>query len=179
MQSLKDKVIVITGSTGGLGNGVAEACLEEGAKLALMDVNEETLAQQMSVLGNIHNVRSWVVDVRNMESLQQAMDEAAAYFGGIDIVFANAGITAFAPMETMQPDVFERVIDINLTGVWRTFHAAIPHIKKSKGYLLATASMASCNCWTALGGALLHPPTDAAHLAAAAHRCCTSMLQVP
>ncbi|MAK91606.1 MAG: short-chain dehydrogenase [Oleibacter sp.] len=143
MQSLKDKVIVITGSTGGLGNGVAEACLEEGAKLALMDVNEETLAQQMSVLGNIHNVRSWVVDVRNMESLQQAMDEAAAYFGGIDIVFANAGITAFAPMETMQPDVFERVIDINLTGVWRTFHAAIPHIKKSKGYLLATASMAS------------------------------------
>ena len=142
-QSLKDKVIVITGSTGGLGGGVAAACLAQGAKLALMDVSGEQVQAQAAAMGSPEQVRGWTVDVRDMASVQQAMDEAAAHFGQLDIVLANAGITAFAPMESMQPDVYERVIDINLNGVWRTFHAAVPHIKKSRGYLLATASMAS------------------------------------
>lgn len=142
-QSLKDKVVVITGSTGGLGGGVAAACLAEGAKLALMDVNAAQVQAQAAAMGSPERVRGWAVDVRDMASVQQAMDEAAAHFGQLDIVLANAGITAFAPMESMQPEVFERVIDINLNGVWRTFHAAVPHIKKSRGYLLATASMAS------------------------------------
>ena len=141
--NLKDKVIVITGSTGGLGSGVAEACLAQGAKLALMDIDAGRVTTQASALGAQDEVRAWQVDVRDMQSIETAMNEAAEHFGRLDIVFANTGITAFAPMESMQPEVFERVIDINLNGVWRTFHAAIPHIKQSRGYLLATASMAS------------------------------------
>lgn len=143
LTTLNNKVVVITGSTGGLGSGVAEACMAEGAKLALMDIDAASVAAQAESLGSADKVRAWQVDVRNMASVQKAMDEAAAHFGGLDIVFANAGITAFAPLETLQPDVYERVIDINLNGVWRTFHAAAPYVKQSRGYLLATASMAS------------------------------------
>ena len=109
--NLKDKVIVITGSTGGLGSGVAEACLAQGAKLALMDIDAGRVTTQASALGAQDEVRAWQVDVRDMQSIETAMNEAAEHFGRLDIVFANAGITAFAPMESMQPEVFERVID--------------------------------------------------------------------
>lgn len=142
-RSLKDKVVVITGSTGGLGGGVAAACLAEGAKLALMDISEKGVQAQAASMADESRVRAWQVDVRDMVSIQKAMDEAAAHFGQLDIIFANAGITAFAPMETIEPEVYERVIDINLNGVWRTFHAAAPYVKLTKGYMLATASMAS------------------------------------
>ncbi|MFD4353320.1 SDR family NAD(P)-dependent oxidoreductase [Nocardia sp. NPDC058518] len=84
--------------------------------------------------------RGWTADVG---SLQQATDAAAAHFGRIDVVIANAGIGTMAPLSTLDPAAFERVIDINLTGVWRTFRAALPYVKAQKGYLLAVSSMAA------------------------------------
>ncbi|MFQ2879722.1 SDR family NAD(P)-dependent oxidoreductase [Mycobacterium sp. TY814] len=90
-----------------------------------------------------HGVAGFVADVRDLSSLQTAIDAAAAHFGRIDIVVANAGIDTVAPMATLEPASFERVIDINLTGVWRTFKAALPHVQKRHGYLLAISSMAA------------------------------------
>jgi len=77
-----------------------------------------------------------------MPKVQAAMNDAVEHFGRIDVVIANAGITTMAPMATLNPDAFERVIDINLTGVWRTFRAALPHVQIHHGYLLAISSMA-------------------------------------
>ncbi len=140
---LNDRVIVITGATGGLGLAAAQALRAKGAKLALFDLDQNALDRMVAELGGSEVAAGWVANVRSMESLKAAMDAAAAHFGGIDVVIAGAGIGIHGSLETMEPRDFDRVIDINLNGVWRTFHAAIPHVKARRGYLLAISSMAA------------------------------------
>ena len=77
------------------------------------------------------------------------MAEAADRLGGIDVVVANAGISSYGTVAQTSPDAFQRVVEINLTGAFRTVHAALPHVIDRRGYVLVVASMAS---FTALGG---------------------------
>jgi NAD(P)-dependent dehydrogenase (short-subunit alcohol dehydrogenase family) len=86
------------------------------------------------------------------------MDEAATHFGRIDIVIAGAGIDTMAPMATIHLPAYELVIDINLNGIWRTFRAALPHVQRYDGYLLAISSMA----------AFVHSPLQASYTASKA-----------
>jgi len=140
---LNNRVIVITGATGGLGLAAAQALRVKGAKLALFDLDQTALDRMVAELGGSDVTAGWVANVRSMESLTTAMNAAAVHFGGIDVVIAGAGIGIHGSLETMEPRDFDRVIDINLNGVWRTFHAAIPHVKARRGYLLAISSMAA------------------------------------
>lgn len=156
--SLNGRTVLITGSTGGLGAAVATELRARGANLALLDLNGEQAMAQAATLGSESVAYGWAVDVRKLESVQAAVDAAASHFGGIDVVIANAGITSMAPLESHDPALFERVIDINLNGVWRTFRAALPHIKQSKGYLLGVSSM----------GAFVHSPLQGPYVASKA-----------
>ncbi|HEX5359628.1 MAG TPA: SDR family NAD(P)-dependent oxidoreductase [Fluviicoccus sp.] len=150
--------IAITGSTGGLGSALAKALHAKGAKLALLDLDGAAAQQQAESLGGPGRAKGWAVNVRSMESLQQAIDAAAAHFGGLDLVIANAGITEMEALVNGSEAAFTRVIDINLNGVWRTFKAAIPHVQKRKGYLLAISSMA----------AFIHSPLQSSYAASKA-----------
>ncbi|MGB0211635.1 SDR family NAD(P)-dependent oxidoreductase [Algiphilus sp.] len=140
---LANAVVAITGASGELGRGLAWALSARGARLALMDLDEDTVTEQAQALGDPAHARGWSVDVRSMSALQNAMDAAAAHFGRIDVVIANAGVATLEPLAAQTPKSFERVIDINVNGVFRTFKAAHPHIAASRGHLLAIASMAS------------------------------------
>ncbi|NTV62807.1 MAG: SDR family NAD(P)-dependent oxidoreductase [Oscillochloris sp.] len=140
---LRNRVVVITGSSGGLGSGIAEAVRQKGARLALLDIDAEAVARQAASLGDPQQVRAWQADVRNYERLKTCMDEIAQHFGGIDVVIANAGIEVIEPLMTGDPAAFERVININLIGVWYTFRAAVAHVVARKGYLMAISSMAA------------------------------------
>lgn len=140
---LKDKVVLITGSTGGLGKAAVQALHAKGARLALLDLDLDAVKSQARALGSDDEAAGWVADVTSMESLEIALAEAARHFGRIDVVIANAGIGIVSTMEASDPTVFERSIDINLTGVWRTFRAALPYVEKTRGYLLAVSSMAA------------------------------------
>jgi len=155
---LDQRTILITGSTGGLGRVLASALRAKGAKLALLDINLEGAAAQARELGDPEFVQAWQADVRSLHSLEAAVAGARQHFGGIDVVIANAGIDVVAPMESIDPVVFERVIDINLNGVWRTFRAALPQVRERKGYLLAISSMA----------AFVHSPLQAHYTASKA-----------
>lgn len=155
---LQGRVIVITGSTGGLGQLLARALKNRGARLALLDMNAEKVAQQAQALGDAEVARGWQADVRDYAALERVMHEVAEHFGGIDVVVAGAGIGSMAPMSTLEPHAFEQVIDINLTGVWRTFRAALPYVKARRGYLLAVSSMA----------AFIHSPMQAPYTASKA-----------
>ncbi|HEX5276760.1 MAG TPA: SDR family NAD(P)-dependent oxidoreductase [Fluviicoccus sp.] len=150
--------IAITGSTGGLGSALAKALHAKGAKLALLDLDGAAAQQQATALGGPARAQGWTVNVRSMESLQLAMDAAAAHFGGLDLVIANAGITEMEALVNGSEAAFTRVIDINLNGVWRTFKAAIPHVQKRRGYLLAISSMA----------AFIHSPLQSSYAASKA-----------
>lgn len=155
---LTGRVVAITGSTGGLGSAVAKALADRGAKLALFDVNIAAASAQARALGGAEKAQAWAVDVCSMENLTSAMREAAEHFGRIDVVIANAGITAFEPLVSADPKRFDRVIDINLNGVWRTFRAAIPYVQETKGFLMGISSMA----------AFVHSPLQASYTASKA-----------
>lgn len=155
---LRDRVVAITGSTGGLGLAAAQALRAKGAKLALMDLDPAALAAQVMALGGPAVAFGQVTTVRSMESLSAAMEAAATHFGGIDVVIAGAGIGVPSAMETMDPREFDRAIDINLNGVWRAFRAALPQVKARRGYLLAISSMA----------AFIHSPLNAHYTASKA-----------
>ena len=155
---LTHRVVAVTGSTGGLGSAIATALRAKGARLALFDLDGDAVATQAASLGAADVARGWPINVRSMDSVQTAFDDAAAHFGGIDVVIANAGIEAVVPLEYMEPSRFDAIIDVNLNGVWRTFKAAQPHVRAREGYLLATSSMA----------AFVHSPLHAAYTASKA-----------
>ncbi|ABK13575.1 SDR family NAD(P)-dependent oxidoreductase [Burkholderia cepacia] len=155
---LANKVVAITGSTGGLGSALAEALHARGARLALFDLEADTLTAQTRSFGHPSDVLGWTADVRDFESLEAAMAKAAYHLGQIDVVIANAGIDTMAPMATIDPAAFDRVIDINLKGVWRTFRAGLPFVQQQRGYMLAISSMA----------AFVHSPLQASYTASKA-----------
>ncbi|MBT0566025.1 SDR family NAD(P)-dependent oxidoreductase [Williamsia sp. CHRR-6] len=150
---ISGRTVLLTGSTGGLGTAVATELRARGARLALLDLDEAAVEAQAIALGGPGVAHGFVVDVRSMDSITAAVDAAAEYFGGIDIVIANAGIEVTAPMEIATEESFERVIDINVLGVWRTFKAALPHVRAASGYLQAISSMA----------AFIHSPMHASY----------------
>lgn len=150
--------VLITGSTGGLGSALAKALHARGARLALLDLDAVAVERQALALGGSARAKGWPVDVRSMESVDEAVGAAAAHFGGLDVVIANAGISVIEPLATGSISNFERVVDINLSGVWRTFKAALPHVQARKGYLLAISSMA----------AFIHSPLHSSYTASKA-----------
>ena len=156
--TLKNKVVVITGSTGGLGSAAAQALRDKGARLALLDLDLDAVQAQALALGSKAEAIGLKADVTSLDSLEQALSEAAVHFGQLDIVIANAGVGMTSPMANTDPEAFERHIDINLIGVWRTFRAALPYVEKTQGYLLAVSSMA----------AFVHSPLNTHYTAAKA-----------
>jgi NAD(P)-dependent dehydrogenase (short-subunit alcohol dehydrogenase family) len=155
---LSGRTVAITGSTGGLGSAVATALRDRGANVVLLDRDPVALAAQSEVLGGPSVALPITVDVQDLSSLETAMLEATDHFGRLDVVIANAGIDTVGPMSTLDPSAFERVIDINLTGVWRTFRAALPYVEQQRGYLMAISSMA----------AFVHSPLQASYTASKA-----------
>ncbi|GAB3276685.1 SDR family NAD(P)-dependent oxidoreductase [Kineosporia babensis] len=142
-QSLTGKVVAVVGSSGGLGTALARSLRARGARLALLDLDAGALERQSTDLAGPNLARGWPADVTDLAGLQNSMNAAAEHFGRIDVVVANAGVDSMAPLSTLDEDVYERVIDINLNGVWRTFRAALPHVQQRHGYLLAISSMAA------------------------------------
>jgi len=155
---LTDRTVVITGSTGGLGSALARALRDRGAHLAMLDLDPALVDAQADQLGGKDVAAGWTADVRDFASVQQALDDAADHFGSLDVVIANAGIGVMAPMSAMDPQEWEYVIDVNLHGVWRTFRAALPHVERTRGYLLAISSMA----------AFVHSPLNGPYVASKA-----------
>ena len=144
---LKDRVVLITGAARGIGAETARLLAARGARLALLDVDPVTLAAFAAELGAPHV--SFTADVTDQASLDAAVAGTAKALGGIDVVIANAGVASYGTVRQIDPAAFARTIDINLTGVFRTAQATIPHVIERKGYVLVVASLAS---FTPLGG---------------------------
>lgn len=135
------KVAVITGAARGIGESVARGYVAQGGRVALIGLEPERLASLARELGAV--AAWWEADVRDGDALRQAFDGAALHFGRIDHVLANAGIASYGTVRQIDEDAFDRVIDVNLGGVFRTMKYAIPHLERTGGYLLAIASIAS------------------------------------
>jgi len=141
MSKLSGKVVLITGGASGVGAATAAKLVERGAKVVLVDIDEARLREQEQRLGAA--ATSVVGDVLDLEAMEAAVAHGVKAFGGIDVVMANAGIASYGSIERVDPALFKRVIDINITGVFNTVRAALPQVIERRGYVLVVSSLAA------------------------------------
>jgi NAD(P)-dependent dehydrogenase (short-subunit alcohol dehydrogenase family) len=150
------RTVLITGAARGLGAETARRVAARGANVALVGLEPEELERVAAQCGS--NAAWFECDVTDTDALASAVAGAVERFGGIDAVMANAGIAPMGMVRSIDPAAFERTIEINLLGVWRTVRACLPHVIERRGYVLVIASMA----------APLHAPGMAAYAASKA-----------
>ena len=140
-RNLAGRRVVITGAARGIGEKVARVAAARGARLALIGLEPDRLRTLADDLGP--DASWWEADVRDGAALRSAIDGCAETMGGIDIVVANAGVVAYGTVRQMDAASFERVVDINLNGVFRTLKYATPHVERSRGHVMVVASAIS------------------------------------
>ena len=141
-QGIKDKVVVVTGASSGLGEASARRLAQHGAKLVLGARRLErlhALAEELS-LGNDAVVQT---DVTQYEQVKRLVDHAVQSHGRIDVIINNAGLMPFSPLERLKVQEWDRTIDVNLKGVLYGIAAALPHMKAQRsGHIINVSSVA-------------------------------------
>ncbi|HEX8123352.1 MAG TPA: SDR family oxidoreductase [Solirubrobacteraceae bacterium] len=150
------KVVLVTGAARGLGLEAARRLHALGASVALVGLEPSELERRAAELGE----RAWwyEADVTSMEAMEAAVAGTVERFGGLDVVIANAGVAPNGTVASVDPAAFDRTIEVNLLGVWRTVRAALPHVVARRGYVLLISS----------ASALVHTPMMAAYTASKA-----------
>jgi NAD(P)-dependent dehydrogenase (short-subunit alcohol dehydrogenase family) len=141
---ISGKAAVVTGGGSGIGMGLCKELARQGASVVVADIILEN-ARKVADAINATNGRAVAIqcDVTDRLSVKAMKEEAAAAFGTIQLVFANAGATSFDPLVEMSDDDVDWIIDVNLMGVIRTTRAFLPDmIAAGGGHVCATASMA-------------------------------------
>ncbi|ETT26748.1 3-oxoacyl-[acyl-carrier protein] reductase [Rhodococcus aetherivorans] len=157
MGQLEDKVAFITGAARGQGRSHAVRLAQEGADIIAVDLcaQVDTVGYPLATADDLaetvrqvealdRRIIAGQADVRDSAALKSAVDEGVAQLGRLDIVLANAGIASFAPVEDLTDEMWDDMIDINLTGVFKTVRAAVPHLKANDdgGAIVLTSSTA-------------------------------------
>ncbi|WP_421384118.1 3-oxoacyl-ACP reductase FabG [Bacillus salacetis] len=139
---LKDKTAVITGSANGIGLAAARKFVQEGCKVVMADYDEgKGAAEAKKLVEEGGDAVFYQVDIADRESVNSLAERVAQEFGGIDILVNNAGITRDGMMAKLSEEDFQRVLDVNLTGVFHCTQAFLPALLSSgKGKIINTAS---------------------------------------
>jgi NAD(P)-dependent dehydrogenase (short-subunit alcohol dehydrogenase family) len=137
---LNGKVVMITGPARGIGRELARRLHARGARPVLVGLEPDRLEALSAELGG---APFFECDVTSWDDLDRAVASTLETTGRIDVVVANAGINHVGTVETIDRDAFERVIEVDLLGVWRTVRAALPHVIESRGYVLCIGSIYS------------------------------------
>jgi NAD(P)-dependent dehydrogenase (short-subunit alcohol dehydrogenase family) len=147
---LRGKTVFITGAARGIGAESARALAARGANVALVGLEPDELRRVAKRCGP--SAAWFECDVTDWDALQHAAADTARQFGGIDVVIANAGIAPQGLARSIDPRAFERTLEVNLLGVWRTVRTCLPHVIERQGYVLVISSLAA-----ALHGAGMAP----------------------
>lgn len=145
---LKDRIAIITGAASGIGKASALLFSEEGAKVVIADLNEQAGNEVVQLIKNNGGEALFVkADVSSEEDIKNVIEQTVEKFGGIDILYNNAGIVQQErPFEEMTTEEFKKIMDINLFGPYYGSKYALPYLEKSKhAVILTTASVASFN----------------------------------
>ena len=144
---LKDKVAIITGGSRGIGFATADAFLREGATVILTASSQSSADQAVAKLKEKHpqaTVAGISPDLSNLQSVRNAFISATTQYGCVDILVNNAGVSESTPFMEYTEETFDRVMDLNVKGVFNATRAASEcMIARGKGVILSTSSMVS------------------------------------
>jgi 3-oxoacyl-[acyl-carrier protein] reductase len=139
-----DEVAIVTGAGRGIGAATARKLFAEGCRVALLDVDEATAsACALSIDPTGNRTLALSCDVGNKDSVAQAVRRAIAHYGTVDILVNNAGITSDAMFHKMSLEQWQKVIDVNLTGVFLMSGAVVPVMREKKSGRIVNISSTS------------------------------------
>jgi len=143
-EGIKDKVVVVTGASSGLGEATARLLSAQGATVVLGARRAdrlESLAKQLERHGG--KALAVTTDVTRREQVKALVDSAVQTYGRIDVMINNAGLMPQAPLERLKVDEWDRMIDVNIKGVLYGIAAALPHMQRQKaGHFINVSSVA-------------------------------------
>jgi NAD(P)-dependent dehydrogenase (short-subunit alcohol dehydrogenase family) len=138
MGLLDGRIAVVTGGGSGIGRATCRRMAEEGARVAVVDLDGESAEAVAKEIDGL----AFGVDVGDPEAVRRVVDDAAARLGGLSIIYNNAGTSAFNRLHEFDPAEWDRVLRVNLTGVWAGIRAAAPHmLAGGGGSIVSTASI--------------------------------------
>ncbi len=167
MGMLDGRVAFITGAASGIGKSTALRFASEGAAIGLADMQEaegEQVRREIEAAGgDAIFVRT---DVADPASMNAAIDQTAQQFGKLDTLFANAGINGvWTPIEELQPEEWDKTIDINLKGTYLTLHYGVPYLKMNGGGVALITSSVNGNRTFSSAGAIAYSTSKAGQIA--------------
>lgn len=149
MNSIQNKVALITGGSKGIGYGIAEALLKKGVNVAITSRTEASANEASNQLNKDSASGAKAIgikaDVRDFESQQEAVSKVLEHYGKLDVLIANAGLGCFGSIEDLSVQEWNEVIDTNLTGVFYSIKAGVEALKQSQGYFITISSLAGTN----------------------------------
>jgi NAD(P)-dependent dehydrogenase (short-subunit alcohol dehydrogenase family) len=163
---LAERVALITGAGSGIGKAAAMLLSKEGAKIGVLGHTKEELEETVSQIQNAGGeAMPLIADISQPDQMQQAVEQLANQWGRLDIVFANAGINGvWAPIEELDPQEWDKTINVNLKGTFLTVKYAVPYLKKQGGSVVITSSVNGTRIFSN-SGATAYSCTKAAQVA--------------
>ena len=144
MFSLKDKTVLITGGASGIGKSISMLFAKQGAQVFILDVNEKAALDAVDEIKKANGVATYKkCSVANKEEVLAVIDEVVTMGKSIDIIVNNAGIGHIGNAEDTKEDDIERLLSVNVKGVFHVVLACIPHMKKKGGVILNMSSVAA------------------------------------
>jgi NAD(P)-dependent dehydrogenase (short-subunit alcohol dehydrogenase family) len=140
MGKLEGKVAVVTGGNSGIGLATAKEFAREGARLVITGRDTRTLAEAAREIGG--EVLALRSDSSNLEDLDELFAAVKDRFGRVDVLFVNAGVGKFAPLEATDEALFDQIMDINLKGAYFTVQKALPLLRDGASVILNASVVA-------------------------------------
>lgn len=152
--AIKDKVVIITGASSGIGEATAKLLASRGAKLVLGARREENLKEITQAIKEDGGEATYqITDVTKAEDNQSLVDLAKSTFGKVDVIFLNAGLMPNSPLSALKSDEWNQMVDVNIKGVLNGIEATLPEFKNQKsGHVITTSSVAGLKAYP--GGAV-------------------------
>ncbi|WP_415394643.1 mycofactocin-coupled SDR family oxidoreductase [Rhodococcus globerulus] len=142
MRRLEGARVLVTGAAGGMGRAHCIRLAEEGASVIALDMAASGLDETASAVRDLGGAAvTGIADIRNYEELAAVVADCVAEIGGLDVVVANAGVyDTPGPTWTIDPSVWNRSLDVNLTGTWHTVKACVPHFDNGGSVVLVSST---------------------------------------